>query len=453
MIHVFTGPTLHAADVRDVLNDVEVRPPARAGDIYAACQEGASGIGLIDGYFDGVPSVWHKEILFAIARGIPVFGASSMGALRAAELHSFGMIGVGAIFEAFRDGTLEDDDEVALQHGPADLGYVALSVPMVNIRTSLERAVSAGVLEGADASCLVNVSKKMHFPERSWDSLVKQAKEQHPALSLEKLQTWLPTGAVDQKRLDALDMVSTMAYLRKEAPSPPAQNFEFQHTAMWETLTRSIEQTGPSREVLLVLDQLHLDPNFYADLRRRAASSLLSEQSLDVAQADVGRAMTRFRAENRLYTGQALESWLAANDLDVSALQDQIADELRLTATIAAHRDAFRRAMIETLKADGSYAKLLAEAKRRAVSLDRAGLSHPEPSDLDINPGMLLIWYFEQVRDQAVPDDLAAFIKQNDFADRSEFEQMMARAYVLWQNEARRDDEPDAPAQPPSMER
>ena len=61
----------------------------------------ASAIGIVDGYFEGVLSVWHKEILWAMAEGIHVFGSASMGALRAAELHPFGMHGTGRIFEAF----------------------------------------------------------------------------------------------------------------------------------------------------------------------------------------------------------------------------------------------------------------------------------------------------------------------------------------------------------------
>ena len=48
-----------------------------------------------------------------MAAGTQVFGAASMGALRAAELAPFGMIGVGAIFAAYRDGRLTGDDEVA----------------------------------------------------------------------------------------------------------------------------------------------------------------------------------------------------------------------------------------------------------------------------------------------------------------------------------------------------
>ena len=52
-----------------------------------------------------------------MSQGIHVFGSASMGALRA-ELCPFGMVGVGRIFEAYRDGELEDDDEVAVIHGP-----------------------------------------------------------------------------------------------------------------------------------------------------------------------------------------------------------------------------------------------------------------------------------------------------------------------------------------------
>ena len=57
-------------------------------------------IGLIDGVFLDVPAVWHRELLWALSEGVHVFGAASMGALRAAELAPFGMRGVGTIFAA-----------------------------------------------------------------------------------------------------------------------------------------------------------------------------------------------------------------------------------------------------------------------------------------------------------------------------------------------------------------
>jgi len=97
---IFAGPTIAADAIRNRL-DAEVLPPVAQGDVYRVARRRPPAIGIVDGYFEGVPSVWHKEILWAMEQGIPVFGSASMGALRAAELHDFGMIGVGAIFEAY----------------------------------------------------------------------------------------------------------------------------------------------------------------------------------------------------------------------------------------------------------------------------------------------------------------------------------------------------------------
>src|SRR5262245_31018092 len=132
---VFTGPTLPVSDARSMLDAVYL-PPVQQGDVYrAVAQHRPRALGIIDGYFQHVPSVWHKEILWAMAEGIHVFGSASMGALRAAELAAFGMRGIGRIFaayrtgvfEPYREGGFEDEDEVAIVHGPADGGYASLS--------------------------------------------------------------------------------------------------------------------------------------------------------------------------------------------------------------------------------------------------------------------------------------------------------------------------------------
>src|SRR6185437_13385815 len=102
------GPTLPLADARAELDAVYL-PPVAQGDVYRVTRLQPDAIGIVDGYFDRVPAVWHKEILWAMSCGIPVFGSASMGALRAAELAAFGMEGVGAIFEAYRDGVIEAD--------------------------------------------------------------------------------------------------------------------------------------------------------------------------------------------------------------------------------------------------------------------------------------------------------------------------------------------------------
>jgi len=104
-VYVFTGPTISAAEAGSELQAVYL-PPAAEGDVYRATLKRPQAIGIIDGYFQSIPTVRHKEILWAMSRGIHVFGSASIGALRAAELAAFGMEGVGTIFEFYRDGML-----------------------------------------------------------------------------------------------------------------------------------------------------------------------------------------------------------------------------------------------------------------------------------------------------------------------------------------------------------
>jgi len=134
---VFVGPTLPDAHAL-IAGDIVIRPPAIQGDLLRAVRSGASAIGIIDGNFEYVAPIWHKEILYALSRGIRVYGAASMVALRAAECADFGMTGVGRIFHHYADGILEDDADVALLHGPAELGYLLLTVPLVNVLATLE---------------------------------------------------------------------------------------------------------------------------------------------------------------------------------------------------------------------------------------------------------------------------------------------------------------------------
>src|SRR5438105_14926147 len=166
-IIAFTGSTISAFRAREIL-DADYRAPAKAGDVLLATHFHPQAIVIIDGVFECVPSIWHKEILFALSEGIHVYGGSSMGALRAAELHAFGMVGVGKIFEDYCTGALEDDDEVAVAHGPLDEGSNAHSEAMVNVREGLRLAAAAMVIGGRTQERLAAIGKALHFADRSW---------------------------------------------------------------------------------------------------------------------------------------------------------------------------------------------------------------------------------------------------------------------------------------------
>src|SRR5262245_54581276 len=211
-IAVFLGPSLSAADARRVL-DAYYLGPARCGDVLRARRLKPRVIAIVDGLFETTAAPWHKEILLALEDGIAVYGAASMGALRAAELAPFGMVGVGRIFEAYRDGVYVDDDEVAVLHGDAGAEYRTLSDAMVNIRATVARAVECDAIGTGDAGRLLDTARAAFYQERSLTAAIKLTWAD-PCPERQRFERFLDHGGyVDQKRLDALALVHRLATL------------------------------------------------------------------------------------------------------------------------------------------------------------------------------------------------------------------------------------------------
>ncbi|HVY50167.1 MAG TPA: TfuA-like protein [Devosia sp.] len=152
-----------------MLAGLDLRGPAGRGAILRAVEAGAQAIGLVDGIYEHEPAVWHKEILYALAQGVPVLGAASMGALRAAECAAFGMVGVGSIFREYLKGVRTADADVAVAHGPAEFGYQPLSVALVDA----ESALAALPLAPRDRARLVARARALHFKDRTWDAICR----------------------------------------------------------------------------------------------------------------------------------------------------------------------------------------------------------------------------------------------------------------------------------------
>ena len=115
---IYCGPSLYNAGVEHWANERWL-PPAAQGDVLRGVLEwNPRQIVLLDGTFHQTLSVWLKELMYAMADGVRVIGAASMGAIRAAELWRYGMIGIGEIFEAYREGSIQDDAWVALSYDP-----------------------------------------------------------------------------------------------------------------------------------------------------------------------------------------------------------------------------------------------------------------------------------------------------------------------------------------------
>lgn len=210
---VFVGPTLAAAEVAARLPGARVLPPVAVGDVLGlARRRGVRRIAIIDGAFEHMAAVWHKEILIALERGIAVWGAASMGALRAAELAAFGMRGVGGIYREFAAGRLIADDEVAVAHLPAEYGYRATSEALVNLRHGIARAP---MLAPRLRARLVELARARFYRERSWDALIRDARAADlPRRPIDALAAW---PKPDRKAADARLLLRTI----DDRPPPP----------------------------------------------------------------------------------------------------------------------------------------------------------------------------------------------------------------------------------------
>jgi hypothetical protein len=162
----------------------------------AAAAERFDALLLIDGVFHQAIATSAKEML-AACRRVPVFGASSMGALRAVECRAFGAIPLGAIAGWYASGAIDGDDEVAVLMDPATSH--ALSVPSVNVRYVARLATRRGVLSAAEAGAWANRARReIFYADRSWRGAIALA----PAAARDALLA-IAHAHGDLKRWDA----------------------------------------------------------------------------------------------------------------------------------------------------------------------------------------------------------------------------------------------------------
>lgn len=174
---IYTGLSIPFSEAKEILDssedvDVIYKRPIKRGDLSIALKENPDIIAIIDGVFHQNSAVGHKEILEVLKRGIKVYGASSMGALRASELDTLGMIGVGYCYEQYASGEIESDDDVAVMLDSETLE--ALSIPLISMKYIFTKAVEANILTESEKDELLSIAKSEFYPKRNYaDTLSK----------------------------------------------------------------------------------------------------------------------------------------------------------------------------------------------------------------------------------------------------------------------------------------
>jgi hypothetical protein len=203
---VYAGPTLHRARAMSPLrlDDVVVLPPVARGDVDRAVRAAATPgvLVVVDGVFHLQSlAVGHLELRDAIAAGWTVWGLSSMGAIRAAEMEGEGMRGFGRAYARYRDDPDFRDDEVALLHEPTP-PYRELSEPLLHLRSFLDGLVSDGRISAGEGRRVVEHLEGLWFGERTV-GLVKALLG--PGRDPETVAGWF--ADFDRHRIKAIDLI------------------------------------------------------------------------------------------------------------------------------------------------------------------------------------------------------------------------------------------------------
>lgn len=234
---VFLGPTLEACEAARILDAVYLAPATQGSVVSAVGRFRPPAILLIDGSFQGEPAVRHKEILWALSVGVPVIGAGSMGALRAAELWPYGVRGIGLIFRWYRRCRFAPDDAVAVLQGPPELGSRALTRALVDLRLTFRLAERSGRIESALRRRLEHAAGQLNFRDRTLAKVVECATgESRPVLAAQ-----LRGLFVAQKQADA---VAALVWLKAQAGSPPGPGIGQPPFRLTAAFLRDLENAG-----------------------------------------------------------------------------------------------------------------------------------------------------------------------------------------------------------------
>lgn len=365
---VYLGGVVSLSKAMEFLPFAVFRPPAKQGDIVSdLVNENPSRILLLEGTFRENLSVWHKELVYALQYpGVKgVYGAASMGAIRAAELDYLGMIGVGKIYEWYRDGVTEDESEVAVNFSVHKGVYRIHSVPLCDLRAAVELAGTDRAREFFDEMA------KVYYMHRTPELCAK---------------AW---GGTDfpyfpQKQADAEDL---LANFRKHQPAPEITP-EPEHLSMF--FQALYERDRRIRINGVEVPQQHIDahvtlhnPEYericWDSSNQELALILCNCLAVTVSIEEINRESQRFQQKSGITTPEAFAAFLDANgwsrhEYDRLMIQNARIRKLQHSLTVT---KAYRRntqSIIDYLRTHQGFEFWASEAVQLEEKIRKSGV-------------------------------------------------------------------------------
>ncbi|HEX7142404.1 MAG TPA: TfuA-like protein [Nitrososphaeraceae archaeon] len=212
---IFLGPSLQINKAKKIIN-ADFRPPAKKGDfINLNLLSEKREIVLIDGVFlQDYPPTPIEVFQVINNKNFEVYGASSIGALRAVELEKFGMKGIGKIFELFKKNIVNSDDEIAVTF---DSNYNLLSEAMIDIRYNIFLGWRNGIIDKETKQIMIKLAKRIYFPFRTYENIIKKSRHLFPSKEkyISRFNEYIVVNKVSLKELDAIRALKYISSLTK----------------------------------------------------------------------------------------------------------------------------------------------------------------------------------------------------------------------------------------------
>src|SRR5215469_388949 len=377
-ILVYLGPSLPLAEAKSILPAATYRPPAKQGDIVSDIVNfNPDYVILIDGEFRQNLSVWHKEIVYALQ--FPsvkaVYGAASMGALRAAELDWLGMVGIGKIYEWYRDSITEDDSEVALNYSAfAFKDYAPLTVPLVDIRAAVTDEAGKLFLEAV---------RQVSYGDRTPQRCQRIWEELGPG----------KFPCVPQKRLDAeLTLREFRSYLPKPKQKPTPENLSPYFCALFDrdrrVRVKGVEIPQQHIDAYVILHNPEYERICWDSANQELALMLCDILYVTVAMEDIERESVRFQQKNGIKTQEDFQTFLENNGwcrlgFDQLMIKNARIRKLQHHLTVSKMYRRNTESIIDYLRTQGGFdywAELAAKSEEKLWADDWLSLQLESPA-------------------------------------------------------------------------
>jgi hypothetical protein len=255
------------------------------------------------------------------------------------------MIGVGKIFQSLSDETIVADDEVAVRHGPAELGYLPLNQSLVDIRDSCAGPLEERIIGVSIAEKIISAAKALPFWDRSYDAIAAQLRRLEPSESRE-IDVWLEYTRSRYVSLKARDAAALLAEMRDFIAKPwqPKQvSFAYERTIFVDRLLNEIAlekvhkslnlpQVSADREALLMNDLRR------AALLRLVARDRAKHSGWQLNPVEMTERASALWSAMGLPDAEAAGRWLERNGISEQTLWTYISDELYVARLTSAYR-------------------------------------------------------------------------------------------------------------------